>query len=275
MGTPTLRLKRLSMKAFRSFVDSAELELPESGVHLVNAPSGHGKSSLVEAIAFAFDYSQFPATEHQSWPWLTDEPMQVGLDFYVGSVPAEVRRGKKAALRIGDAPALTSAATIAKKLPEVLGLKPEMLKALTYRPQRQRGLFLSFTDSEKKSFLTDLLHLGHAEAEVDRTQKAITALEREVALAQARAEQARGGRSRGAAAAGDRATIPAGQSGCDRGCSEGRGRQEPNRGHRPTKCSEGCAANCRERYRCDVRWAHRGETPSARRGEGSHLRPRP
>jgi DNA repair exonuclease SbcCD ATPase subunit len=193
MGTPTLRLKRLSMKAFRSFVDSAELELPESGVHLVNAPSGHGKSSLVEAIAFAFDYSQFPATEHQSWPWLTDEPMQVGLDFYVGSLPAEVRRGKKAALRIGDAPALTSAATIAKKLPEVLGLKPEMLKALTYRPQRQRGLFLSFTDSEKKSFLTDLLHLGHAEAEVDRTQKAITALEREVALAQARAEQARAG----------------------------------------------------------------------------------
>jgi DNA repair exonuclease SbcCD ATPase subunit len=190
MGSPTIRLHRLGLKAFRSYVDKQELVLPQSGLHLIDAPSGHGKSGLAEGIAFALDYSQFPATEHQSWAWLTEEPMEVELDFLVGANEASIRRGKKPSLKLGDQKPLTAASAIAKRLPEVLGIKPEMLQALTYRPQRQRGLLLSMGDTEKKVFLTELLHLGATEAEVERTQKTIGTLEKDIAVQRALAVQA-------------------------------------------------------------------------------------
>jgi DNA repair exonuclease SbcCD ATPase subunit len=190
MGSPTIRLRRLGLRSFRSYVDKQELMLPETGLHLIDAPSGHGKSGLVEGIAFAFDYSQSPATEHQSWPWLTEEPMEVDLDFLVGANDASIRRGKKPALKVGDQKPMTAASAISKRLPEVLGIKPEMLQALTYRPQRQRGLLLSMGDTEKKVFLTELLHLGQTEEEVERTQKNIGKLEKDLDVLRALAAQA-------------------------------------------------------------------------------------
>lgn len=182
MATPTIRLLRLGLKAFRSYVDKQELMLPDHGLHLIDAPSGHGKSGLAESVAFAFDYSQFAGTEHQSWPWLTEEPMEVELDFLVGTTESTIRRGKKPMLKVGDRKALTAASVISKTLPDVLGIKPEMLQALTYRPQRQRGLLLSMGDTEKKGFFTELLHMGATEAEVERTQKNITKLEHDIEL---------------------------------------------------------------------------------------------
>jgi DNA repair exonuclease SbcCD ATPase subunit len=190
MATPTLKLTSLNLRSFRSFVDEQQLDLPDSGLHLIEAPSGSGKSGLVEAIAYALDYSQWPATEHQSWGWLTDQPMEVRLDFEVKGEKAKIVRGKRPLLSVGDV-SLTSASTIAKKLPEVLGCRPEVLRALTYRPQRQTGLFLSFSDSEKKSFLTELLRMGDVEREIEVLGKTLTELDKKLAVSKAKLDQAR------------------------------------------------------------------------------------
>ena len=188
--TPTLRLKKLDLTAFRSFVDQSQIELPETGIHQIRGASGAGKTGFVEGIAYALDYSEIPATTHQTWSWLTDESMQVELDFMVGNQVAKIRRGKKSSLVLDQGSPWTSASVVKQRLRDLLGMEPRMLKALTYRPQRQLGLFLGMTDSDKKTFLTSLLKLGPIEEEIDRTQKLITSLEKEAALAQARYEQA-------------------------------------------------------------------------------------
>ena len=70
-----LVLKSLSLAGFRSFVEQATVEFPESGLVLVRGTntdssgvsSGSGKSSLLLGISYALGYCPFPATELQSW----------------------------------------------------------------------------------------------------------------------------------------------------------------------------------------------------------------
>lgn len=199
MAQPTLKLRSLGISNFRSYVGNHELQLPESGLVMVlgdnkdtGESSGSGKSSLVEAPAFAFDYSQFSATDLQSWSWLTEEAMSVRLglwDARKGEV--KLQRGKRASIQFGSDAPITSAKAIKESLQQLLGVRPEVLRALTYRPQKAPGLFLSMTDSEKKGFLTELLGLQQYETEADRVVQAITQLERDEEVKAALAHQAR------------------------------------------------------------------------------------
>ena len=179
--TPTLKLRRLVLSNFGPFVgENHELELPPNGLHMVlgenldtDESSGAGKSSLVESLAYAFDYSTFAATELQSWEWLTKEPMSVEVGFEATAGEVTLRRGKKAILAVAGKDPVTSAKAVKEAMEQVVGVRPEILKALTYRPQGQPGLFLAMTDQEKKSFLTELLGLQAFEAGADRTVEAI------------------------------------------------------------------------------------------------------
>lgn len=189
---PALILRRLGVQSFRSYVEPQELVFEQTGLHLISAPSGYGKTALMQAIAFALRYpNEPPATEHQSWPWLTTSPMAVELSLLNDLTELEIRRGQKPLLRVGDAPAITSAKTIEAEFPLRLGIDPKVLKALTYRPQKQGGFFLSKTDSEKKAFLTEVLSLGRLEEEVAATTANVGRLEKDRALAEARLEQAK------------------------------------------------------------------------------------
>lgn len=186
--TPTIKLRRLSLANFGPFVGSHELALPPNGLHMVlgenldtDESSGAGKSSLVESLAYAFDYSLFASTDLKSWDWLTEEPMEVGVTFEVPGDTIAFKRGKKPILQAWQKGVTVegSAKSVKEELTRLIGVRPEILKALTYRPQGQPGLFLAMTDQEKKSFLTELLGLQVYEVEADRVIKVISELEQQ------------------------------------------------------------------------------------------------
>ncbi len=180
--TPTLKLRRLLLSNFGPFAGDHELDLPEAGLVMVHGEnkdtdesSGSGKSSLVESLAYVFGYSDFSATDLQTWEWLGKGPMAVTAELEEFGL----RRGHKPHLKVPGKPDITGAKSVNESAPSAIGLKPEMLKALTYRPQGKPGLFLDKTDSEKKAFLTELLGLQEYESEVERVMKVISGLEEE------------------------------------------------------------------------------------------------
>lgn len=197
MAESTLKLRRMVLSNFGPFVGDHELPLPESGLHMIlgenldtDESSGAGKSSFAEALAYAFDYSSFSATDLQSWSWLTEEPMGVTVDFLCPAGEVEYARSKKSQLQLAGKEPVTSAKAVKEELQRLVGVRPEILKALTYRAQGQPGMFLAMTDQEKKSFLTELLGLQVYETEAERIVKVISSLEEAEKVKKALAEQA-------------------------------------------------------------------------------------
>jgi DNA repair exonuclease SbcCD ATPase subunit len=181
----TLKLSSLTLKAFRSFPE-ATFKFPERGLVLIQGfnrdtggSSGSGKSSIVQGLAYAFDYATLPATELQSW--LTEEPMSVEVEFDAPAGHTVLKRGKGASLKVGSDRAITSAAAVKAKTVEVTGLTPDILRALTYRPQREPGMFLSMGDTDKKSFLSTILNLSKFEEVATREQQLANKTEAQLA----------------------------------------------------------------------------------------------
>jgi len=176
-----IRLKSLSVKAFRSFAETSTFEFPPQGLVLIRGrdvatgeSSGTGKSNVNLAIAYVLDFpGQLPATELQSW--FTSEPLQVTLSLETNAGEVTVGRGKKNFLKVGDK-TITGAKAIGEKLREVLGQPPEVIAALTYRAQEKDGLFLGKTDSGKKEFLSQLLGLEKFEASVEASEEELKAI---------------------------------------------------------------------------------------------------
>lgn len=179
-----IHLRKLTLKAFRSFKDTCTVEFPEKGLVLIRGKnhdtggsSGSGKSSINLAIAYALGYSPFPATALQSW--LTEEPMSVKLELTAKDDEIVIARGEKLSVTINGKKVAGSASLVENKLREALGLSADLLSALTYRAQQERGLFLSKTDSEKKSFLTAVLGLERFEQAVEQAGENIKKLEKD------------------------------------------------------------------------------------------------
>ena len=168
---PNLKLKKLSISAFRSFTDRTEVEFPDSGLLLIRGSSGSGKTSLLLAIQNALGICPFPDKTLQSWN--TEAPRSVELTLGSGEHGVGICRGKSFSVSVDGLVTSGSAKVTEAALTQALGLGPELLEALTYRKQMSRGMFLSKTDSEKKEFLTELLGLEKFEQAVERSQEAI------------------------------------------------------------------------------------------------------
>lgn len=169
------RLRRLRLKGLRSFSEQSEVEFPESGMMLVRGKnldsggsSGSGKSSLLLAISYLLGFCRFPATALQTW--LTEEPLNVEGTFDVKDGELIISRGQKLELTLNGKEVKGSAKQLEEKINKYIGLAPDLLSALTYRGQKQPGLFLSKTDSQKKEFLTLLLDLSRFEVEYETSQ---------------------------------------------------------------------------------------------------------
>lgn len=170
------KLISLTVRGFRSFSEKTTVEFPSNGLVLfrghnkdTGGSSGSGKSSLLLAIAHLFGFCPYPSTALQSWQ--SEEPMEVrGMVQLSGGELMEIVRGKSLALYVNGLKQEGSARQLEAFLTLKLGLNPEMLAALTYRGQKQPGLFLSKTDAEKKEFLTQLLDLGKFEDAVEDSQ---------------------------------------------------------------------------------------------------------
>lgn len=184
------KLKSVRFKSVRSFSQEVSVNFPESGMVLVrgknldtNGSSGSGKSSFLMALAYAFDYSPFPASTLQSW--LTEEKMFVEVGLETSHGDTLLRRGDKPHITINGIKTAGSAKAVAEKTAEAIGLSPDMLAALTYRAQKKPGLFLNKTDSEKKEFLSQLLGLNKIEEAVEKAQERIKDLEVEAKVHEA------------------------------------------------------------------------------------------
>lgn len=190
MPTPSFTLTSLTLRAFRSVVDEQTLVLPKTGMHLITGPSGAGKTTLGEGIAFALGYSSISATALQSWDWLTKEALRAVLEVELpGKGFMRITRGKGASLLMpGEEKPRTSAAAVKEGVAQGLGIDPDFLKVLTYRGQKTPGLFLSMTDAAKKQFLTQLLGLEKFEQVVEKSLANIGALEAQADTMQVRAD---------------------------------------------------------------------------------------
>jgi DNA repair exonuclease SbcCD ATPase subunit len=169
------RLTYLEVEGFRSIVERQRVEFPDKGMILISGKykgslvsSGSGKSSIIEAIAFALDISNIPATDLKSW---YANRLYVKLGLTDGKTLIEVERNPKMNLYINGENYSELSVGAKEKLYELLGLQPEILSQVAYRPQREKGMFLNYTDGELKKFLTKTLKLESIESQADSFNK--------------------------------------------------------------------------------------------------------
>ena len=183
-----VRLSWLEMTSFRSF-EEARIDFPESGLigicgenPINHESSGSGKTNILLAISYALGFCPLSATDLQTWGSEKDMQVRLGLKTEDGEIV--ISRGKKNSLKIGER-TITGAKSITEGLQAIFKIDPETLKAITYRAQDDRGLFVSLTDSEKKEFLTRLLGLEKIEEQVGKAEEKIKGLKVEIEVAQA------------------------------------------------------------------------------------------
>lgn len=176
-----VKLKRLVVSGFRSFLHQSAVTFPEQGMVLLrganrstSGSSGSGKSNLNLAIAFALGYCNVPATRLRTWNYDGSWFVEVELESAKGSLT--IRRGSSFSVKLNGETVRGAAADREVAIRTFLGLSPEMIESLTYRPQKTPGLFLSKDDAEKKEFLSSLLDLGKFEVQVEEANARISSL---------------------------------------------------------------------------------------------------
>jgi DNA repair exonuclease SbcCD ATPase subunit len=189
-----LTLDYLELNGFRSFVKKARILFAPTGLYLLasknldtGGSSGGGKSSVVMGINDAFGACEVPRTLLQSWGSKTAASSLLGIKD--GDVPITIQRAKKLDITVGDDPVAGSNAQKEERIRSMFGgLDMETVLALTYRGQRQPGIFLSKTDSEKKAFLTPVLGLDKFEEQAKLSAAAISDATKELVALDAQIE---------------------------------------------------------------------------------------
>ncbi len=170
-----LKIKRLELEGFRSFKEKAIIDFPDQGLVLISGKyagsdisSGSGKSSILLAIAFALDICDLPGTDLKNWD---SSKMSVKLTIEDGNRNVyDIVRSPKLTLFINGEEYQSLSTGAKEKIAEILNTSPELLKALTYRPQRSTGKFINMTDSGMKDFLSSVLKLDALELAADRVE---------------------------------------------------------------------------------------------------------
>lgn len=180
-----VHIRGITLTAWRQFRDRQSVRLPHTGlvgIRGINKDTGGssaaGKSSIPLAIAYAFGFCPFPASEQQNWD--TKTPMQVELFLDVDDDKVGLlRRGKEFSLTVGDTQTKGAAKIVEEAITRMTGLPATLLEALTYRQQQQRSRFLFATDAEKKEFLSILLGAQELEDQIAEATKKSNTLQAE------------------------------------------------------------------------------------------------
>lgn len=183
------RLGRLHLNNFRSFVDEV-VDFSLTGMSLIrgfNLDTGGssyaGKSSIPVGVALALGFCPFSVKDQQTWG--TKSGLSVSQEIITDDGTWLLTRGSKTSLKPPKGATITGASAVDAALEKLVGVKPEVLAALTYRQQGDRGLFLTKTDAEKKEFLTLVLGLQAIEAAVEAAARQALVHDAEVAAHQA------------------------------------------------------------------------------------------
>lgn len=159
-----MHIKSISIEGYRSIGATQRIDsIPDSGVIGITGSnvdtggsSGSGKSTFFKAINYALGIDPKDASWHHN-------RTQVDLGLNINGTEYLIRRGNisqviKDGVTIADGGKETTT-----KVSELLKFSPDVIKSLTYRPQQTPGLFLSLSDTEKKSFLVQVLQLSDYE----------------------------------------------------------------------------------------------------------------
>ncbi len=150
----------------RSFAARQTIQFPESGMVMITGKragedtgSGAGKSSIPIAMAFALGFCDLPMTDLTNWD--TDEKPYVRLRLLAkdGNM-YDIIRDPKLSVMTNGVPHTGTATAADEMLKTILKQAPDLVKTLTYSPQRSDDKFITKTDSEQKEFLTTVLNLG-------------------------------------------------------------------------------------------------------------------
>lgn len=148
--------------------------------------SGVGKSTIPIAVAFALGIGSLPATDLKNW---STKKLYVGLKVKKGDDIIDIIRDPKLTLVINGVPCEGTSTAHEEKLQEILGCDKSIVKALTYRPQRNLGMFLSMTDSKQKDFLTKVLDLDEIENGLDQIGMELSRVSNDADIAKGRVDQ--------------------------------------------------------------------------------------
>lgn len=158
------RLLSTAGSAFGSLVAPFEVKFPETGLVLLRGEnldtkgsSASGKSTFIHAMNWPHGTCPVPMTALQSY--YTKDPPRVTNTYDFDGKIVQITRGKKFELTIDGVPFRGGADMKEEEIDRLFGTDAEMRRALTYRGQREPGLFLSKTDKKQKEFLTKLLNL--------------------------------------------------------------------------------------------------------------------
>ena len=144
------KIKNIYIKNFLSFVGEHQVNFPDNGLISLKGccdnnsslSNGAGKSSLLEAIAYIFDYCSSPATELQSW--FSDVDFVVSAELINENESLKVTRGPGVyEVFCND---VLYKSNHAKEFMKKLLYSPELIAFMTYRPQGVSGIFLCYGD---------------------------------------------------------------------------------------------------------------------------------
>lgn len=163
------KLIKMSLKNFRSF-RKLDITFPEQGLVGIRGVSGAGKSTILHGISDALGYCPLDGTKLASWGSEDPRVSELSLKDESGNT-LEIIRGSKLSVSVNGQAVKGSASQKEDAIRKQLGADSKLIQALTYRPQRKFGFFLSMPDSKKKEFLSEVLGLDKFEIEATRAAK--------------------------------------------------------------------------------------------------------
>lgn len=182
-----MHLIRLSIRGFRLFADRVDIDFPPQGVIGIRgfntstgSGSDSGKTSILEAIAMVFGYSSFSASDQESW--LGDAKLQIDAVCQHDGHRYDFHVGHRVGVEIDGEPVVKAGSSTGYKrwLQEFFAVNDlDILKKLTFRPQRQGGLFLGMADAEKREFFSEVIGLQRFEALAEAAKQRVSDAEAE------------------------------------------------------------------------------------------------
>ena len=167
----------LEMEGFGPFIERTIVSFQSNCSTLIrgqwtNKPisSGTGKSHIMKGVAFAGGYCDIPSTELKNW-----DSKKFSVKLRIKNTDTDelitIIRDPKLKVLVNDIPVEGTSEASEEKLRSIFKLPSELVRILTYRPQKKPGEFLNSTDAQKKEFLSTLLELNKYEEALDKAEK--------------------------------------------------------------------------------------------------------
>lgn len=160
-----MALKRLSMKNFRGHADTQVVFDDESQLTLLAGRNGAGKTSVLEAISYAF-YGigrSNKTTLDRMVRWGSDlEGMDVELDFTVGSAQYTVKRryeggNSYAQLLLDDEVVMQGPKEVTRKVTQLFGMDAKGFKLAAFATQKELNGLASLSAADRAKTVSRLM----------------------------------------------------------------------------------------------------------------------